>query len=136
MYRQKPGRSLGECGSELFSGRLKKMFRTADKVFRQDMSEVLPVTAITEPASAASLSVVPSGPERALVREVSKAVEQLNEAGFAGQGNEITFSIDRATRLLVVKLVNTDTKDVLSQWPAQYVLQLAADNAESARDSR
>jgi uncharacterized FlaG/YvyC family protein len=100
------------------------------------MNEVPAVTAITEAASAASLVVVPSGPERALVREVSKAVSQLNEAGFAGQGNEITFSIDQATRLLVVKVVNTDTQDVLSQWPAQYVLQLAADNAESARDSR
>jgi len=98
------------------------------------MDPVQPVTATTEATSLAN-PVVPSGAERVLVREVSKAVRQLNDAGIAGPGNEITFSIDRATRLPVIKVVDTNTNQVLNQWPAQYVLQLAADNKESARDS-
>ena len=94
-----------------------------------------PVTATTETVFTANSAVVPSEADRTLVREVSKAVQQLNGAGIAGQGKEITFSIDRASRLPVVKVVDTNTKEVLNQWPAQYVLQLAADNLESSRDS-
>jgi flagellar protein FlaG len=114
---------------------LKKFTPTADKVFRQQMNTAAPATATSEATLAAGPVVVPTGAERALVLDVSKAVKQLNETGIAGTGNEITFSIDRATRIPVIKVVDIRTKEVLSQWPAEYVLQLAADNIEGKRDS-
>lgn len=86
-------------------------------------------TAITGTKGVASTSVPPTpSPEadRALVREVSVAVKTLNRAQYAGEGRVITFSIDRVTRLPVVRVIDVNTKEVLNQWPAQYVLQLAA----------
>src|SRR5947208_12836510 len=95
-----------------------------------------PITAIADAASAAGPIAAPTDAERELVRQVSKAVSQLNDTGTAGQGKEITFSIDRATRLPVVKVVDTNTKEVIRQWPTEYVLQLAADNIKGAKGAR
>src|SRR3954468_24236700 len=90
-------------------------------------------------ANGVAVPVSPAAPrspaDRSFVREVSVAVKRLNENGYAGQGREVTFSIDRATRLPVVKVVDVNTKEILNQWPAQYVLQLAAGYAKNTRDS-
>ena len=89
---------------------------------------------VTIETSASVVAVVARSPEqRALTQEVLRAVTRLNDVSYAGQGREITFSIDRTTRLPVVKVVNSETKEILEQWPAQYVLQLARSYAESSR---
>jgi uncharacterized FlaG/YvyC family protein len=98
------------------------------------MSQPSPVTnsARIETAVAA---VPRSASDRASVREVSRAVTSLNEADYAGQGREVTFSFDRATRQPVIKVVDVNTKEIVSQWPAEYVLHLADGLKENARDS-
>jgi uncharacterized FlaG/YvyC family protein len=73
--------------------------------------------------------------ERALTRSVAAAAQTLNEAGVAGEGREVTFSFDQATRRPVIKVVETSTKEVVQQWPPEYLLQLAADTRRIARDS-
>jgi flagellar protein FlaG len=73
--------------------------------------------------------------ERALTRAVASAVQTLNDAGYAGAGREVTFSLDQATKRPIVKLVDTSTKEVLEQWPAEYLLQLAAEAKKLTRDS-
>jgi uncharacterized FlaG/YvyC family protein len=73
--------------------------------------------------------------ERALNRSIAVAVQALNEAGYVGQGREVTFSLDQATRRPVVRVVDTATKEVLQQWPPEYLLQLAADAKRLTRDS-
>ena len=99
------------------------------------MAQAQGVTAVNGAALPAS-PVTPRTPaDRAFVREVSDAVKRLNRGTFAGQGREVTFSIDRVTRLPVVKVVDVNTKEVLNQWPAEYVLQLAAGYAKDRRDS-
>jgi uncharacterized FlaG/YvyC family protein len=99
------------------------------------MSQVAAVTGASEVASGA-IPVAPRSPaDRAFVRDVSVAVKSLNENDHAGQGREVTFSIDRATRLPVIKVVDVNTKEILNQWPAQYVLQLAAGYTKNTRDS-
>lgn len=98
------------------------------------MDPVLPVKATTESTAVADGGVVPNRVQRAVTREIVGAVERLNELDYAGQGREITFSIDRTTRIPVVKVVNTDTKEVVEQWPAEYVLRLAADYAAKVRE--
>jgi uncharacterized FlaG/YvyC family protein len=68
-------------------------------------------------------------------RAVSAAVQTLNEVRYAGDGREVTISLDQATRRPVVKVVETATNEVIQQWPTEYVLQLAADSQKAGRDS-
>jgi uncharacterized FlaG/YvyC family protein len=85
------------------------------------------------PAAGAALSLPALSPvaagdasaQRGLTRSVAQAVSQLNESGYAGEGREVLFSVDRSTRLPVVKVVDTNTKEVISQWPPEYAIRLA-----------
>ena len=72
---------------------------------------------VSKPATAA---------DRALTRQVAGAVTVLNQIGFAGKGREVTFMADPGSHRPVIKVVETDTKEVVTQWPIDYVLQLAA----------
>ena len=58
-------------------------------------------------------------------REVIQAVKALNGAEILGQDNELTFQRDAQTGRLVIRVVNRETRDVVSQVPAEYVLRLA-----------
>lgn len=59
--------------------------------------------------------------QRALVH----AVRAVNAAELFGQDNELTFILDRETRRAVVRIVNRDTREVVQQIPAEYVLRMA-----------
>lgn len=72
---------------------------------------------------------------RAFTRAVAAAVQTVNESGYLGSGREVTFAVDHATRLPVIKVVDTSTNEVLEQWPPQYLLQIAADSEKRTRDS-
>jgi uncharacterized FlaG/YvyC family protein len=52
-------------------------------------------------------------------------VRTLNESGIVGEGREVTFSLDRATHIPIVKVVDTSTREVISQWPPEYAIRLA-----------
>jgi flagellar protein FlaG len=80
-------------------------------------------------------NVIPSVEARVLTRAVSTAVNNLNSSGYAGAGRELTFSVDQATKKPIIKVIETDTKEVISQWPPEYLLQLAAENSNDKRDS-
>ncbi len=47
---------------------------------------------------------------------------------YPGEGREVTFSLDPATKAPVIKVIDTATKEVISQWPPEYLLQIAAEN--------
>jgi uncharacterized FlaG/YvyC family protein len=88
------------------------------------------------PAVASTAPVNPtSAKERALNVSIAVAVKTLNSAGYAGDGREVTFSFDQATRRPIIRVVDTATKEVLHQWPPEYLLQLAADTNKLTRDS-
>jgi flagellar protein FlaG len=72
---------------------------------------------------------------RTLNRAVSTAVSDLNNAGFPGAGRELTFSVDQVTKAPVIKVIDTETREVISQIPSAYLLQIAADNTNNGRDS-
>jgi len=94
------------------------------------MSGILPVAGADLPVP--PLLPVTSGDasaQRELTRSVAQAVSQLNQSGYAGEGREVLFSVDRSTRLLVVKVVDTSTKEVISQWPPEYAICLAESQA-------
>ncbi|MGA2711759.1 MAG: flagellar protein FlaG [Bryobacteraceae bacterium] len=81
-----------------------------------------------------STPVAPAA-DRTVNRAVSVAVGQLNEAGYAGAGREVTFSLDPATKQPVIKVIDTATREVIRQMPPEYLLQLAAENTNGSRDS-
>ena len=60
-------------------------------------------------------------------REVIRAVKALNNTELLGQENEWAFEKDPKSQRMVVRIVNRKTKEVISQVPPQYVLNLAGD---------
>lgn len=99
----------------------------------QNSISPLPALAGTVPAITPPVS--PTSEERALNRSVAAAVQTVNDAGYPGDGREVTFSVDQATKQHVIQVVDTSTKEVLQQWPPEYLLQIAADVAKRTRDS-
>lgn len=75
--------------------------------------------------SVATVSPPVSSSARALNSAVSGAVRTLNESRIVGEGREVTFSLDRATHIPVIKVVDTSTKEVINQWPPEYAILLA-----------
>ncbi len=59
-------------------------------------------------------------------RDVIMAVSALNRAQLLGSENELTFSLDRQTRLPMVQIVNRRTREVVEQIPPESVLQVAS----------
>ena len=60
-------------------------------------------------------------------RQVVQAVKALNGTEMFGHDNELTFQRDLQTKRMVIRVVNRQTKEVVSQVPSEYVLRLAED---------
>jgi len=60
-------------------------------------------------------------------REVVQAVKALNGAEMFGHDNVLEFAKDRQTHRMVIRVVNKQTEEVVSQIPPEYVLRLAED---------
>ena len=73
--------------------------------------------------------------ERRLHRSLAAAAQIVNEAQYPGTDKAVTFAVDRRTRLPVIRVVDTSTNHVIEQWPAEYLLQLAAETKKLSRDS-
>jgi len=63
-------------------------------------------------------------------RTISAAVKLLNEAGVAGASHELSIAIDPTTRQAVVRVVDLSTKEVIEQFPSEYLLQVAQQLSE------
>ena len=69
-------------------------------------------------------------------RELAQAVQRLNASSFLPEGREVSFSIDPKTKIPVVRVLDTNTREVLTQLPAEYVLRVAAFlDAEAAQET-
>jgi flagellar protein FlaG len=90
-------------------------------------NSITPIQALGSTVSPIAPPPITTTEERALNRSVSAAVQTLNDAGYPGDGREVTFSVDQATKRPVIQVVDTSTKEVLQQWPPEYLLQIAAD---------
>ncbi len=58
------------------------------------------------------------------LRALSQAAEAVNSRGAAGDGREFSIAIDRVSRQVVVRIVDAQTRDVIEQTPADYLLRL------------
>jgi uncharacterized FlaG/YvyC family protein len=68
----------------------------------------------------------PSQDQKTLIQ----AVKTVNAAELFGQENEVTFIIDRAANIAVVRVVNKKTGDVVVQIPNEQVLRMAEKSNE------
>jgi hypothetical protein len=91
------------------------------------MGQITVNSAVSTPALSTSALVTPAPADLTLNRAVSAGVRKLNDAGYAGEGREVTFSVDPATKIPVIKVVDTATKEVIEQWPPEYLLAMAAE---------
>ena len=77
---------------------------------------------LTTATTAAQVPVKPvSQDQKALIQ----AVKTVNAAEVFGQENEVTFKIDRAAGIAVVRVVNKKTGALVQEIPSQQVLNLA-----------
>jgi flagellar protein FlaG len=89
-------------------------------------TEAISPVASSSPAPQPSPAPVATSKEdRQATLAVAKAVQKLNAATFAGEGREITFSLNPETRRPIIKVVESDTREVVAQWPTDYVLEQA-----------
>jgi uncharacterized FlaG/YvyC family protein len=84
------------------------------------------ISSISNLASQLNAATQPSPPkpsedQKALIQ----AVKAVNAAEMFGQENELTFFIDRAAGIAVVRIVNKKSGEVVQQIPNQQVLKLA-----------
>ena len=96
------------------------------------MTSINPIAVLPAGSSGAPATATPV--DRTLTRAVSEAVGKLNDAGYAGDGREVTFSIDHSTQQPVIKVIDSVTREVITQFPPQYVLALA-EGTTGNRDS-
>ena len=61
-------------------------------------------------------------------RALIQAVKAINAPGLFGEDNELSFIMDRNSHRVIVRIVNRDTREVVRQIPAEYVLRLAEEN--------
>jgi flagellar protein FlaG len=74
-----------------------------------------------------ALSVIqPLSPQQRVEQnQLVQAVKSVNEAELLGQGQELTFAMDRQSKKPVLKIIDKETKEVIRQIPPEYVLRLA-----------
>jgi uncharacterized FlaG/YvyC family protein len=84
---------------------------------------------------AVATPVATSTEQQTLNRDLIRAVNAVNEAEALGDNYEITFQIDRTSRLPVTRIIDRTTNAVVSQVPAEYILQLADTLGKSAADT-
>jgi len=76
-------------------------------------------------ASTAVNTPTPTNEKDVPLRDVVAAVHELNKSELMGEGKQLTFSRDPATRKPVIQIVDQDTGEVLDQIPSETVLELA-----------
>jgi len=59
-------------------------------------------------------------------RSIAKAVRDLNAVNYAGEGRAVNFSLDPASKGLVITIINSETKEIITHWPPKYLLELAS----------
>ena len=94
------------------------------------------ITAVDRNAQVHAAPVATIPVEATENREIVRAVKALNGTEMFGQENQLMFRRDPETRRMVIRVVNRETEEVVSQIPAEYVLRLAQDLTRKTASSR
>lgn len=60
-------------------------------------------------------------------RDVVRAIKSVNSTEMFGADKQLIFRRDPETNRMVIRLVNRETQEVISQIPEEYLLRLAKD---------
>ena len=70
------------------------------------------------------------------VRELQKAIRQVNRSSILPDNRELSLSFDPKTKIPVVRVLDATTHEVLDQLPAEYMLRVTAFlQSEAAQES-
>ena len=83
-----------------------------------------PVVSAPQVASVEAIKPL-TADERSLNQSVANAVRRLNQSGAVAAGREVTFALDPKSMKTVVKVVDSQSGEVITQWPAEYALRLS-----------
>jgi flagellar protein FlaG len=86
------------------------------------------ISSISNLASNVTETSKPVDPPTQDQKALIQAVKAVNAAELFGQENELTFIIDRAAKIAVVRIVNKKTGEVVEQIPNQQVLKMAEES--------
>ncbi len=59
----------------------------------------------------------------AITRQLATAVRALNQSGLYGQDRQLQFARDPTTRMMIIRLVQPNTGEVIDQIPAEAVIR-------------
>jgi uncharacterized FlaG/YvyC family protein len=62
-------------------------------------------------------------------KALTQAVKAVNNANMLGEENELTFKIDRAAGIAVVRIVNRKTGELVQEIPNEQVLKMAEESS-------
>jgi len=88
----------------------------------QDVVNLTGQGASTGPAQSTASAATSKAPD---AKEVTEAVTQLNKFMQSMNNTALQFTVDKDTNLSVVKLVDTQSKEVIRQVPSEEVLAVA-----------
>jgi uncharacterized FlaG/YvyC family protein len=98
---------------------------TAKNPFRGGDMNISSVYASAAQSYAAPATYVSSSASPANQSVLTRAIQAVNNSDLLGPENELTYAIDRAAHMVVIRLVNKDTRETIEQIPAQDVVRLA-----------
>jgi uncharacterized FlaG/YvyC family protein len=67
----------------------------------------------------------PTEDQKALIQ----AVKAVNNANMLGEENELTFKVDRAAGIAVVRIINRKTGELVQEIPNEQVLKMAEESS-------
>jgi flagellar protein FliS len=73
--------------------------------------------------------------QTAETRDLVQAVKALNATEMFGQDNQLVFQMDRQARRMVIRVINSKTKEVLTQVPPDYISRLSEDLFQTSYDA-
>jgi flagellar protein FlaG len=97
------------------------------------------ISTIHKAAALGVQSIVTPPSVRQENRELIQAVKAVNQAEFYGTDRELSFARDRETGRPILRILDRETKEVVEQIPAEYLLRLAQDlrlNRSKTTESR
>jgi uncharacterized FlaG/YvyC family protein len=83
------------------------------------------ISNLSSQLSASAQATQPKPPLGEDQKAVIQAVKAVNASGVLGEENELTFYIDRAANIAVVRFINKKTGEVVQQIPNEQVLKMA-----------
>ena len=84
------------------------------------------ITSTVPAGSPTDLYTGVSPSEAAERQRVVSAIRTISQENLFGPNRELTFTLDRASRTMVINVVDRDTRETVMQLPPEYVLRLSA----------